>query len=88
MFFKIARMVLLCVFGGGDGVCNDGMVVIKTAEFISAFWESFVLPKGDIQSQVQSFLRDCTIIIHDELLQSPVISLQESYSYMTLIVRM
>lgn len=39
-----------------DQVCNDGMVAIKTVEFISAYRESFALPKGDIQSQVQSFL--------------------------------
>lgn len=85
MFFKIARMVLFFVLGGGNGVC---MVAIKTVEFISAFWESFVLPKRDIQSQLQSFLRDCTIIIHDELLQSPVISLQESYGSYNADVRL
>lgn len=56
MFLKIPRMVLLWVHEGGDGMCSDGIVAVKTIEFISAFWESFVLPKGDIQSQVQSFL--------------------------------
>lgn len=37
MFFKIPGMVLLCVGGDMDGVCNDGMVAVITVEFISAF---------------------------------------------------